>query len=102
MVSKQQQSGKCFRQSSDTRRFAPSDDHLVVILYELLQGERDMVRVYSKTLQSDLCFINPERSNTDLIPMDCPVYTTRELAYILSLPEEKLKQFHHQKMKMVG
>ena len=102
MVSSQQQNGKCFRQSSDIRRFAPSHDNLVVTLYELLQGKRDMVRVYSKALQSDLCFINPERLNTNLIPMDCPVYTTRELAYILSLPEEKLKQFHYQKTRMVG
>jgi hypothetical protein len=75
---------------------------LVVKLYELLQGQRDMVRVYSKAFQSDLCFINPERLHSDLIPADCPVYTTRELAHILSLPDEELKQFHYLKMRMVG
>lgn len=75
---------------------------LMVKLYELLQGQRDMVRVYSKVFESDLCFINPERLHSDLIPTDCPVYTTRELAHIISLPDEELKQFHYLKIRMVG
>jgi len=82
-----------------TRKQLPE---LVVKLYELLQGQRDMVRVYSKAFQSDLCFINPERLHSDLIPTDCPVYTTRELAHIISLPEGEFQYFHSLKTRMVG
>jgi hypothetical protein len=75
---------------------------LLVALYELLQGERNMVRVYSKALQSELCFINPEQLNSDLLPTDCPIYSTKELAHIISLSEEEFRRYHYLKIKMVG
>jgi len=79
-----------------------SQPDLLLALYELVQGEREMVRVYSKALQSDICFVNPERVNPETLAVDCPVYTTRELAYIISLSEEEFQRFHYLKMRLVG
>ncbi len=75
---------------------------LVMALYELLQGKRELLRVYSKALQQEICFVNTERANADLLPANCPVYTTRELAYILSLSEEEFQRFHDLKTRLVG
>lgn len=75
---------------------------LLVILYELLQGQRDMVRVYSKVLQSEICLVNTPLSTPELLALDCPVYTTRELAQIISLSPEEFQRFHHVKTRMVG
>ncbi|RQW05054.1 MAG: hypothetical protein EH225_05025 [Calditrichaeota bacterium] len=75
---------------------------LVRVLYELLQGKRELVRVYSRTLQQELCFVNTERVNPDLVPGDCPVYSTRELAHILSLSDEEFQRFHYLKTRLVG
>jgi hypothetical protein len=74
---------------------------LLLALYELLQGKRELLRVYSRALQQELCFVNTERAHADL-PANCPVYTTRELAYILSLSEEDFRRFHQRKTRMVG
>ncbi|GAB4341000.1 MAG: hypothetical protein Kow0037_27260 [Calditrichia bacterium] len=75
---------------------------LLLQIYELLQGERDMVRVYSHTLQCHLSFVNPERQNPELLQNGDPVYTTRELAYVLSLSREDLIRFHYLKTRLVG
>lgn len=75
---------------------------LLVILYELLQGQREMVRVYSKVLQSEICLVNTPLSTPELLTLDCPVYTTRELAQIISLSPEEFQRFHHLKTRMVG
>ncbi len=75
---------------------------LVLQLYELLEGERDTIRLYSKALNGEVLFVNPERVNPDLLAHDCPVYTTRELAYVLSLSEEEFRRFHYLKTKLVG
>jgi len=81
----------------------PSLPDLQVTLYELLHGKRNMIRVYSETLQNELCFVNAERiPQEDLARLDCPVYTTRELAYILSLSEEEFRRFHYLKTRLVG
>ena len=81
----------------------PSLPDLQVTLYELLHGKRNMIRVYSETLQNELCFVNAERiPPEDLARLDCPVYTTRELAYILSLSEEEFRRFHYLKTRLVG
>ncbi|RMG68058.1 MAG: hypothetical protein D6715_03320 [Calditrichaeota bacterium] len=78
------------------------DSDLLLKLYELLEGERDMVRVYSKALQSEICFVNPAVFNPDTLETDCPVYTTRELAFVLSLSEEEFRRFHYLKTRLVG
>jgi hypothetical protein len=78
------------------------DTDLLLKLYELLQGERDVVYLYSKALQSELCFVNPEIKDPAQITTDCPVYTTRELAYIISLSTEDFRRFHYLKTRLVG
>ncbi len=94
---------KNIRRAGQRRNPALSlDTDLLLKLYELLQGERDRVRVYSKALQSDICFVNPARHNPDTLPMDCPVYTTRELAFVLSLTAEEFRRFHYLKTRLVG
>ena len=91
-----------------TRQRGAAESHislspgLLLQLYELLQGERDMVQVYSKALQSNVCFVNPELKNPDQLTPDCPVYTTRELAYIISLSAEDFRRFHYLKTRLVG
>ncbi len=92
------------RARQHTRRSGHVDlnPDLVLKLYELLEGERDSVRLFSKALNCDLLFVNPERVNPDLLTHDCPVYTTRELAYVLSLTPEEFRRFHYLKMKLVG
>jgi hypothetical protein len=76
---------------------------LRVTLYELLQGKRNMLRVYSELLQDELCFVNAESlPPEDLARLDCPVYTTRELAHILSLSDEEFRRFHYLKTRLVG
>ena len=76
---------------------------LLVRLYELLQGEKKMIRAYSKALQSELCFVNAEQvPPEELARLDCPVYTTRELAYIISLSDEEFRRFHYLKTRLVG
>lgn len=78
------------------------DPDLVLKLYELLQGERDMVRLRSRVLDAEVCFVNPAQTDPDALPKDCPVYTTRELAYVLSLSDEDFRRFHYLKTKLVG
>lgn len=77
------------------------DGDMLIKLYELLQGERDMVRIHSKTLGSDICFVNPERHASESLPPDCPAYTTRELAFVLSLSPAELQRYHYLKMKLI-
>ncbi|NOX35919.1 MAG: hypothetical protein GXO78_00105 [Calditrichaeota bacterium] len=88
------------------RRHAPAaievKGDLLLQLYELLQGERGMVRVYSRALQSDVCFVNPAVQDPETLEVDCPVYTTRELAFVLSLSEEEFRRFHYLKTRLIG
>lgn len=77
------------------------DGDMLLKLYELLQGERDMVRVHSKALDSEICFVNPEIHNPENLPPDCPAYTTRELAFVLSLSPAELQRYHYLKMKLI-
>ncbi len=75
---------------------------LLLQLYELLQGERGLVKVHSKSLNSSLYFVNPAVQDPETLGVDCPVYTTRELAFVLSLSEEEFRRFHYLKTKLVG
>lgn len=77
------------------------DADMLLKLYELLQGERDMVRVHSKALDSEICFVNPDVHNPEQTQFDCPAYTTRELAFVLSLSPSELQRYHYLKMKLV-
>lgn len=77
------------------------DTDMLVKLYELLQGERDMVRVHSKVLDSEICFVNAELYDPAKLSPNCPAYTTRELAFVLSLSPSELRQYHYLKMKLV-
>lgn len=77
------------------------DADMLLKLYELLQGERDMVRVHSKALGSEICFVNPEVHNPEQMQLDCPAYSTRELAFVLSLSPPELRRYHYLKMKLV-
>ena len=97
-----QQTGKRIRKRSKQNSHIQLNADLLLKLYELLQGERDMVRAYSKALQNELCFVNPKRKDPAQPAIDCPVYTTRELAYVISLSEEDFRRFHYLKMRLVG
>jgi len=74
---------------------------LLLRLSELLQGERDMVMIYSKALQSDICFVNTALCDPETLQIDCPIYTTRELAFVLSLSDEEFRRFHYLKTKLI-
>lgn len=67
---------------------------LIFKLSELLQGERGMLKVHSNAFDSDICFVNPAVCDPSTLQIDCPVYTTRELAQVLSLSPEEFKKFH--------
>lgn len=75
---------------------------LIFKLSELLQGERGMLKVHSDTLDSDICFVNPAVCNPSILQMECPIYTTKELAQVLSLSPEEFRQSHVLKEKSVA
>lgn len=80
-----------------TNRSQPLSTDLMLKLYELLQGERDMVRVHSDALDSDICFVNAALCDPSSLLTDCPVYTTRELVHVLSLSADEFRRFHEVK-----
>lgn len=84
-----------------SRKTAKSEDpDMLVKLYELLQGDRDEVRLYSNILNSELWFINPALKKEDAYPADQPVYTTREIAFVLSMSPDELRRYHYLKTKL--
>jgi hypothetical protein len=83
------------RRRADTLQ--PLNSDLILKLSEMLQGERSMLRVHSNAFDSDICFVNPAVCDPATLQMDCPVYTTRELAHILSLSLEQFRRFHRVK-----
>ena len=99
-----QQNNKRTRKRVKKESHVEMSPDLLLQLYELLEGERDTVRVYSRALQSELCFVNPALCDPEQLKLqsDCPVYTTRELAFVLSLTEEEFRRFHYLKTKLVG
>ncbi|RMI13214.1 MAG: hypothetical protein D6681_06035 [Calditrichaeota bacterium] len=70
-------------------------------LYELLQGQRPMVKVYSRTLNTELCFVNPDVAQPVAIDPDTPVYSSRELSLVLSMTPEELQRYHYLKTRLV-
>ncbi len=96
-----QKSGLRPRRGERVRRqrgsFPKTDQDLLLKLYELLQGERDMIKVHSNTFDSDICFVNPALCDPSTLQTDCLIYTTRELAQVLSLTPEGLRYFNRQK-----
>lgn len=87
-----------FIRGKDKKVFDPD---IVVKIFELIQGEREILRIYSKSLESEICLINPELTSPLHLAMDCPVYTTEELAFILPLNEDEFKRFHYLKTRLV-
>jgi len=85
-----------------TSCFPKLNPDLMLKLSELLQGERDMIRVHSEVFDSDICFVNPALCDPSSLQTDCPVYTTRELAHILSLSPEEFRRFHGVKTRSVS
>ncbi len=73
---------------------------VLVKLYELVQGEREMVKFYSKSLDSELCFVNPALRDVEKLPADATIYTTRELSFVLSMNPDELQRYHYLKMKL--
>lgn len=82
------------RRRKRTSRHSLQNPDLMLKLSELLQGERDVIRVHSDAFDTDICFVNPALCDPSTLQMDCPVYTTRELAHILSLSPEEFRRFH--------
>jgi hypothetical protein len=78
------------------------NSNLLFKLSELLQGEREMLKIHSDTFDSDICFVNPAVCDPSTLQMDCPVYTTKELAQVLSLSPEEFRQSHGLKVKSVA
>ncbi len=77
------------------------DPDLLVKLYEFLQGERGELKIFSRVLGEELYFVNPVKIPESNWPMDKAVYTTREIALILSLSPSELKRYHYLKSKLV-
>ncbi|MFZ0390741.1 MAG: hypothetical protein WAN36_09825 [Calditrichia bacterium] len=90
------------RPRKDLSKNNASQSALVQKIYELLQGKRVMLKAYSNALQSEVLFVNSEQVNMEQLPEGLPVYTTRELAQIISFSREEFQRFHYLKTRMVG
>lgn len=94
------QTKKSSKKRSHRRQKSAINPDVLVKLYELVQGEREMVRFYSKSLDSELCFVNPALQDVEKLPAGATVYTTRELSFVLSMNPEELQRYHYLKMKL--
>lgn len=70
-------------------------------LHDLLQGDRGMVEIYSKSLENTICFINPDIIDPESLGDDRPLYTTREISFVLSLSPEEFRRYHYLKTNLV-
>jgi hypothetical protein len=77
------------------------DPDLLVKLYEFLQGERGELKIFSKVLGEELYFVNPVKIPESNWPTEKAVYTTREIAFVLSLSPAELQRYHYLKSKLV-
>jgi len=91
---------KFHKKRSGRRQKNAINPDVLVKLYELVQGEREMVKFYSKSLDSELCFVNPALQDVEKLPADVTIYTTRELSFVLSMNPEELQRYHYLKMKL--
>ena len=83
------------RSTTQKRRRTKQLSHdLILKLSELLQGERSMLKVHSNAFDSDICFVNPAVCDPATLQMECPVYTTKELAQVMSLSPAEFQKFH--------
>lgn len=83
---------------SSTDKYDTKD--MLLKLFELLQGERALIKIYSKKLRSEVFLVNPELQNPDDLSVEFPVYTTNELAFILPMNAEEFTQFHYLKTRL--
>ncbi len=74
---------------------------LFIALYELLEGKRAALKIYSHRIGGEILLVNPELYQPEKVPAPCPVYTTRELAFILNLTGEEFRRFHYLKTRLV-
>ncbi len=74
---------------------------LLLQLYELLQGARGKVAVYSRALGCKIFFVNPAVVDSETLDKTIPIYTTRELAFVLSLSSEELRRYHYFKQHLI-
>lgn len=84
------------------RENAASTVEPVIKLYELIQGERGIVKIYSEFLECEIYLINPGVTNLPPLPDDCPIYTTEELAFLVNLSEDDLRRYHYLKTRLIG
>jgi len=84
------------RRRRKKREAKPFSSEMLVKLYELLQGERDSVILFSKALGEKIRFFNPATETEEMRP-DLPSYSTRELAFVLSMTQEEFYKYHYLK-----
>lgn len=93
------------RRSRKSRRTeaaaGPFSPDLTLRLHELIEGRVGSLRMFSKALSAEICFVNPALEDPARFEGDCPVYTTRELAFVLSLTPEELRRYHHLKSRLI-
>ena len=71
---------------------------MLIKLYELLRGERSAMKVFSKVLNEEIEFVSAAGEEADA---SRPVYTTRELSFILSMSPDELRKYHYFKTRLV-
>lgn len=74
---------------------------LFIALYELLEGKRAALKIYSHRIGGEILLVNPELYQPEKMHHHCPVYTTQELAFILNLNSEEFRRFHYLKTRLV-
>ena len=89
------------RKKSQGKSVRPGNADIFVKLFELLQGDRKKIYIYSKKLGCKICLVNPAVINPKKMKSNYPVYTTNELAFILSFDADELQRFHYLKTKLV-
>ncbi len=72
---------------------------IILELFQVLEGQRSSLIFYSHTLECDICLVNTALADVEQQNMTCPVYTTDELAYILTLSQMDLKRYHYLKSR---
>ncbi len=87
------------RKRRKSRKSKPFNSEMLLNLYELLQGERDSVTMFSKALGEKIRFFNPAVEPEE-VPSGIASYSTRELAFVLSMTEEEFHRYHYLKTRL--
>lgn len=89
------------RTSGRFRTTKRSDVDIIVKLNELLQGEREVLKIYSKFLHSEVYLVNAALRAPETLQFNRPVYTTKELALLVAMSAEELRRYHYLKQKLI-